>query len=155
MKICMMLILFVLTFTLVSALSIDDSINTVMNDANIENHDGESYLIYYNFNGEFPDEDGAYQYIAGAALLFQWVQKDLCEYTQSSFTDKIKTVKYISCPYGGDDNDYMAIIPMSAIDNEVSEAEAEGLDQMECYDLVLDYVRSYSRNVTLDAFLGN
>jgi hypothetical protein len=154
-KVCILIILFVLTLGLVYALSIDDSINTVFNDANIENHAGDSYLIYYNFNGNFPDEDGAYGYIAGAALLFQWIQNDLCEYTQTSATDKIATVKYIACPYGGDDDDYIAIIPMSGINDAVIDAEAEGQDQSELYDLVLSYVKSYSRTETLDNFLDN
>lgn len=155
MKICILIILLALAFGLVSALSIDDSINTVLKDANIENHDGDSYLIYYNFNGNFPDEEGAYGYIAGAAMLFQWIQNDLCEYTHTDATEKIKSVKYIACPYGGDDNDYIAVVSLSGVNDAVIDAEAEGEDQMECYGLVYSYVKNHSTIETLDSFLGD
>ncbi len=153
MKRIVLLLMLVFCSLWLSAYTMEEAIDAVLESGSFTEHNGELYFLSDSIMSEegLFDEDGAVQFVAQTAYVFLLIANDWDEISSSSTTSQIKNCDKIACPYSNGYQEFLLEISASGAYNVVDEDDLEDYDS-HFYDMK-DYVRSYGNHRNLGFWL--
>jgi len=127
---------------------LDDPVNTVMETGEFMDHDGDNvFMCKYYWEDGFPDESGAYQFVAQTAYVFMTVYEDWDTLSNASLASRIKATDLIACPWETYESAFVVSIPLSEICDQFDGSDYDELGEMGLFNAIKSYIE-YHGDIT-------
>ena len=141
-----MLLVVLLTMLLLPlcAATLNDGVVTVMGSGYFMEHKGDSVFMCNYYKGDqYPEMNGAYQFLAQTTMIFLMVIHDFDTISNSTWKDQIDHVDKIACPWTNGFSGFVVSIPMDEITYRYDMDDLESMGEEELFRRIKEYINFY------------